>query len=95
MNEVETLLATAQSIKGKISYIYRLLSEKGGSSFTPLKIIRENDLGLTISDELWAEVCDRVYCSSTNVKMKESDYTFLYKFYYTPLRRRSMKTDVS
>uniref|UniRef100_A0A8K9UVS9 Reverse transcriptase domain-containing protein n=1 Tax=Oncorhynchus mykiss TaxID=8022 RepID=A0A8K9UVS9_ONCMY len=70
LNEVETLLVTAQSIKGKISYIYRLLSEKGSSSFTPLKIIWEKDLGLTISDELWAEVCDRVYCSSTSVKMK-------------------------
>jgi hypothetical protein len=43
-------------------------SEKGGSSFTPLKIIWGKDLGLTISHELWAEVCDRVYCSSTNVK---------------------------
>ena len=95
MNEVETLLVTAQSIKGKISYIYRLLSEKGSSSFTPLKIIWEKDLGLTISDELWAEVCDRVYCSSTSVKMKESNYTFLYKFYYTPLRLHRMKTDMS
>ena len=39
MSFVETLFVTAQSIKGKILYIYRLLSEKGGSSFTPLKII--------------------------------------------------------
>lgn len=70
LNEVETLLVTAQSIKGKISYIYRLLSEKVDTSFTPLKIIWEKDLGLNISDELWTEVCDRVYCSSTNVKIK-------------------------
>jgi hypothetical protein len=73
LNEVETLLVTAQSIKGEISYIYRL-SEKGDSSFTPLKIIWEKDLGLTISDELWAKVCDRVYCSSTNVKMNKSNF---------------------
>jgi hypothetical protein len=53
LNEVETLLATVQSSKDNISYIYRVLSEKGGSSVTPLKIIWEKDLGLTISDELW------------------------------------------
>ena len=60
-----------------------------------MKIIWEKDLGLTISDELWAEVYNRVYCTSTNVKMKESNYTFLYTFYYTPLRLDRLKTDMS
>ncbi|KAL7824967.1 hypothetical protein SRHO_G00342770 [Serrasalmus rhombeus] len=53
---LEELLLSSNSLKGRISAFYRLLSSTSVSSYNALRTLWERDLTVSFSDDEWCRV---------------------------------------
>ena len=93
--EIEELLITSTTIKGKISEVYDILSKECHSSFLPLLEIWETDLAIKFDENIWLNICDRIHFPFTSNKIKETNFKFIHKFYLTPVKMNKISNDNS
>lgn len=94
-SEVEELLCSDISTKGKISAFYRILIKQGESSFDALRGMWGRELGANFDGDTWAEICETVNFPDTSTKIKELNYKFIHKFYITPVKLHRMFPNTS
>lgn len=90
LSNIEEILESATSLKGKISLIYSALLDRHSSSLTPLKNVWQKNLRYDFSDDQWDIICQNVFTSLSCNKIIEQNYKFMHRMYLIPVHLSKM-----
>ncbi len=94
LSEIDDVLISSDTIKGKISEFYNILSQGGLSSFQTLMKTWE-ELGMSFEENTWLNICERTHFPFTSNKVKEANFKFIHKLYLTPIKMHKISKDIS
>lgn len=92
---LDSLLSPPTKLKGSISLLYNQISSIRLDSLNSIKALWEEDLGETISDELWSQILKRVHKSSICAKYCLIQCKLLHRVYYTKSRLSKIYPNIS